>query len=335
MEPRISVVIPAYNAARYVAEAVDSVLAQSLPPREVIVVDDGSTDDTEAVVRRFQDRVRYVRQPNGGSAAARNRGIREARGELIALLDADDVWFPEKLKKQWECLRDHPEAGLVHTNFYYCDENGDERVLGVLGRERVGRCYEIMFQDNGINNSTTLIRRECFDRVGLFDESFKTCQDYDLYLRMSRYYEFAFLDEPLAVYRRHDSNITNDNSRMLKNELRVRRKALQDDPELLELVGKRRVSALIHDRAFFLGYLLHDADRREEARKWLRVALAHRPWHVYSLYLYLANFLPSPWVRGLRRLKAKLSQRPAANADDRTLDRHGVLQGTTQESATQ
>lgn len=308
MNPEISVIIPSYNAARYVAEAVESSLDQTLPPLEVIVVDDGSTDETGEILRRYGDRIRLVRQPNGGLPNARNRGIRESRGDLIALLDADDVWVPDKLEKQWRRLRDHPDAGLVHSDFLYWFTEGDEKVpSNGLNRERSGQCLGKMFLGNGVNSSTALIRRACLDRVGLFDESLRACEDYDFFLRFARHYEFAYVDEQLALYRQHASNMSADPLLMLTHELRVLRKGLQADPELRRLVGKRIIDARIGDLLFNLGYHLHDAHRRAEARACLRQSLSLRPWRVHALFLYAMNLLPDPWVRTMRRLKAKLS----------------------------
>lgn len=114
--PLVSVIIPSYNAARYAAEAVASVLAQTYPRREIIFINDGSTDDTEEMLAPYLGKIRYVRQSNQGLSATRNRAIALARGELLAFLDADDVWRPEKLARQVYCLTENPRIGLVHTN---------------------------------------------------------------------------------------------------------------------------------------------------------------------------------------------------------------------------
>jgi len=308
MGPEISVVIPAYNAARYVVEAVESALNQTLPPLEVIVVDDGSTDETEAVLHPYGGRIRYVRQSNGGPSAARNCGLRESRGELMAFLDADDVWFLNKLEKQWKCLQAHPRAGLVHSNYLFWDaETGDMTPAHLEGDERSGRRYAEVFAWNRLVPSAAMIKRECLDRVGLFDESFRTAEDFDFFLRIARHYEFAYLPECLVRYRKHASNATNNKAMMLTNELRVYRQALRADPDLARLVGRKRLVARFYDSLFALGYIHHDAHRRSEARACFLQALALRPWRLYALFLYLMNALPSPWVRSLRRLKAKFS----------------------------
>jgi len=312
MSPKISVIIPSYNAARFVAEAVASALGQTLPPLEVIVVDDGSTDETEAVLRSFGERIRHIRQPNGGPAVARNRGIRESRGELIAFLDADDVWLPEKLEKQWRCLQNHQAAGLVHSNLLVWDDETGETTPGDDGRrERSGACYGKLFTRSGVTPSTVLLKRECLDRVGVFDETIReaSTEDYDLFLRIARRYEFAFVDEPLILYRRHAASASHGRLKMMTNELRVVRKALGADPELPRLVGRRKVRERLHHLAFSIGYMHHDAGRSAEAREHFKMALANQPWRAYTLALYAINLLPPSWAGAMRRLKGGLSQR--------------------------
>lgn len=311
MEPRISVIIPTYNAARFVAEAIDSALGQTLAPLEVIVVDDGSTDETERVLESYGDRIRVVRQSNGGPAAARNRGIQESKGNLIAFLDHDDVWLAEKLKKQWERLRNHPGAGLVHSNYFSWREDTGEMVLERdPSDDHSGHCYVKTFMNNSIIPSVVMIKRECLDRVGPFDESIlpASADDYDLFLRLARHYEFAYLNEPLTLYRLHSSNASNAGLVMATKTLLVVRKCLSDDPNLSRLAGRSRVRKRFHTLMFDIGYHHHNGYRRAEARRFFRQALLYQPWRVYTLSLYLANFLPTPWTRALRRFKDGLAR---------------------------
>lgn len=168
----VSVAIPAYNCARYLPETVESALSQTLPPLEVIVIDDGSTDDTGEVLARYEGRIRDVRQRNMGISAARNAGIRIARGTLIAFLDADDVWLPSMLAQQCEALS-RTGAGLAHTDFYNWDATTGakpppSRDNGLFD----GYCYRILFwNETGDPASAFTVRRACFDAVGLFDEA--------------------------------------------------------------------------------------------------------------------------------------------------------------------
>jgi len=322
-KPRICVIIPTYNSARFLPEAVESALYQTFSPEEVIVVDDGSTDNTEDVLEPFRGRIHYIRQENQGPAVARNRGISEAKGDLIAFLDADDVWVPDKSEKQVDLLMENPRIGLVHSLYDYLDMAREQRLVPRHGHDGFfGDCYLKCFRRCGVQTSTVLVRKKCVMDVGGFDETIRSasCEDYDLWLRIARHFEFAYIDSPLAHYRMHSTNSTKSSAERrithLEAELYVIRKALSDDPDLEKKIGRRGV----HDRFFELysaiGYHYHDAFMSAKARSFLRKALRHHWIDPYTWALYLANTLPSNYTRGLRSLKrAMVSLRPAAGAE--------------------
>ena len=189
----ISVVIPAYNAAWCVRRAVDSVLAQTLPCLETLVVDDGSTDDTTAVLSAYGDQVRIVRKPNGGLSSARNAGIREARGTMVAFLDADDWWLPGKIAAQHELMLRRPEVGFSSVASRIEDPEG--RLVNVWSSpEWQGSFLEHLFHQPAAvagSGSGVLVRRELFDRVGLFDERLKSLEDIDMWMRLAAVAPFA------------------------------------------------------------------------------------------------------------------------------------------------
>lgn len=218
--PEISVVIPCYNAARYVAAAVRSALAQRTGSMEIIVVDDGSSDGSAQVVRQQFSSVDVVEQPNLGVAAARNAGIRRARGEWIAFLDADDVWLPGKIAAQrrlladmpaarmvytawhvWESCEPEPSPGLLHTLSRGADDNGQWRGAS-------GWIYPELLVDCVVWTSTVLAHRSLFDEAGLFDPSLRIGEDYDLWLRVSRVTPILRVCAPFALYRMNASSIT-------------------------------------------------------------------------------------------------------------------------------
>ncbi len=311
MKSKISVVIPSYNSAAYLADAIDSALKQTLAPLEVIVVNDGSTDETAQILERYRGRICCITQENRGLAGARNRGIAAAQGDLIAFLDADDIWFPEKLEKQLQCLEEHPQAALVHSQPYYWDTGtGEKWTRSNHGRhEYVGLCYHRLFFKPGALAGSMIVRKECLAEVGVFDERIRGAggEDYDLCLRIARHYEFAFVDEPLFLYRLHSSNLTKQRRTCLENELYVVRKALQADPDLRRALGRTAINERLFGLLFELGYHLHDAGRPAEARRYFLQALRHRPLSTRVWMLYLGNFLPSKWVRRLRGLKSSLA----------------------------
>lgn len=209
--PRVSVIVPAYNAAKTLNETLASATAQTFTDLEVIVVDDGSSDDTYAVaLATGDDRVKVVQVPNGGVSRARNHGIQAAQGELIAFLDADDVWQPEKLAKQVQAMADALDAGLCVTAALRIDENSvpighipvtqapDHCAALLLGAMTVG-CV-----------SSGLARRDVLERVGLFKPELSQCADLDLWLRMSVATRIVIVDEPLVRYRSSPMNMSSD-----------------------------------------------------------------------------------------------------------------------------
>jgi len=204
-QPKVSVVIPTYNAARYIAEAIESVLAQSYHDYEIIVVDDGSTDNTKEVLRPYMDRIRYFYKENGGVSSARNRGIQEARGEYIAFLDADDLWLPEKLKLQIEIMEQHPDFAMIHTDIKVIDVNGTllKESANKRRQSHNGMVFEEFFKTyrSLVMMSSALIRKSSIESMGLFDESLSVSEDYDFFLRFFWNYPVYLLDEPLVKYR--------------------------------------------------------------------------------------------------------------------------------------
>lgn len=204
----VSVIIPNYNYAAYLGQAIDSALGQLYPAVEVLVVDDGSTDGSEAVLRGYGDRIRWVRQARVGVSAARNRGIQESRGALIAFLDADDMWKPEKLARQVALLED-PRVGMVFCGIEYVNEVGRRLNVSVTGRSGQALKEIALLRWPGAPGigSTALIRKACFDRVGGFDPQLSTSADWDLWRRLACHYELAMVHEPLVGYRMHDGSM--------------------------------------------------------------------------------------------------------------------------------
>jgi glycosyltransferase involved in cell wall biosynthesis len=239
--PLISIVIPAFNVSSVVAQTLLSVQGQTFSDFEAIIVDDGSTDDTATIIRRFCDidsRFHFISQSHAGASAARNAAIEQAGGEFIAFLDADDVWFPEKLFRQIELFRKDPRANYVFTNFFMWD---GERDLSIwypedkfLPEGDVGR--ELVFNISNVcaaSMSTAMVRREMFCKAGLFDSELVIGEDWDLWLRMAEHGLWVCgTCEPLARYRRWSGNVTNQklksaeaNVFVLEKNLRATRRA--------------------------------------------------------------------------------------------------------------
>lgn len=196
----VSVIIPTYNRAWCLAEAVDSVLAQELRGFELIVVDDGSTDDTPRLLEGYGEAIRTLRRENHGVSAARNAGIAAARAELIAFLDSDDLWLPGKLRRQVEFFTSHPKALICQTEELWV-KNGRRVNPGKRHRKRGGMIFEPSLDLCLVSPSAVMVRRELFERVGLFDESLPACEDYDLWLRVSCRFPVHLIETPLIVKR--------------------------------------------------------------------------------------------------------------------------------------
>jgi glycosyltransferase involved in cell wall biosynthesis len=216
--PKVSVIIPTHNRAGLLRQAIASVLRQSFHDFEIIVVDDASTDETRAAIASQADvRIRYFRHDkNRGGSASRNAGIAHATGEYIAFLDDDDCWLPEKLAAQVRLLdRCPPKVGAVYTGYVRIDIETGGNIAVVLAEKR-GDIYAELRAQNWVGTpSTVVVRRECFDRAGLFDEKLKFGEDYDLWIRISRDYHFEFINEPLVRYAVHRDRLSADTKTIL------------------------------------------------------------------------------------------------------------------------
>ena len=227
--PKVSVIIPVYNAQDFIGETLDSVLAQTFTAYEILLVDDGSTDRSkeiiQAYVRKDPARLRYIYQANQGPGAARNHAIREARGEYLAFLDADDLWMPQRLEEGVRVLDARPEIALVHAQTIRIGEKGepteqaerDERYLS-------GNIFKYLLTRKAhITCPTVLLRKSCLAEAGIFDESPQCIgvEDRDLWLRVTRRYPVAFIDKNLGQYRIRPTSLSRDQKKMLDRKIYV------------------------------------------------------------------------------------------------------------------
>ena len=218
---QVSVIIPTYNSARYLGEAVDSVLAQTFPDFEVLVIDDGSSDETETMMRRYRPPVRYIRQKNSGVALARNRGISESHGRYVAFLDADDTWLAHKLEKQIEALAGASGAGFCYSAFTVVDS--DLKPVSVSRSKRQASALEDLLLRGNVVGSvcTVLCERALFDTLGGFDPALSQCADWDMWVRMAAHTEFTYVDDPLVTYRHHGGMMSRNAALLESDSLRV------------------------------------------------------------------------------------------------------------------
>jgi glycosyltransferase involved in cell wall biosynthesis len=235
----VSVVIPAYNSRQWVKRAVDSVLRQTYPNVEAIVVDDGSTDGTFEYVKAHIPEVTLLQQPNQGVAAARNLGVKHSKGEFIAFLDADDIWAREKLRIQMTVFAKHPHCGLCATDAvaFYSTETAPE--LDTLFREPnegvpTGLDIQSLFRENTINTSSAVVRRDVFFQAGQFDENLRRTQDYDLWLRICDTWKVYYLNIPLIGYQKTPGSLSADTLGRGTTMLQVFEKWLDKYPQFVK-----------------------------------------------------------------------------------------------------
>lgn len=245
----MSVVIPAYNAEDYVCQTLDSVLAQTFTDYEVIMVNDASTDGTPDILREYEldGRFRVVtHEVNKGLAAARNSGIRRARGEFITFLDADDLWRPEKLEYQLRVLEAHPEINfLSNSSLWFSD--GDNPVFPPLPDEpdlRPVGWRSLVLGASPFSASNAIVRAECLRAVGLFDDRLRAAEDRDLWIRLARRFGTVRLEGLVSAYRRHAGNMSADPEHMRRNMKMVLDKTFREVPAPFSL--RRRAYAQMH-----------------------------------------------------------------------------------------
>lgn len=223
---KVSAILTSHNYAAYLPAAIESVLSQTWRDFDLIVVDDGSTDNTERVMEKYARATRYVRQENQGVSIARNRGIQESGAQYVAFLDADDFWLPRKLELQLDALSRRPDCRVCYTAHR---PFGPEFGPRVVGRCRGGRqpiLERLIVSGNVIGSaSTVLCERSLFSDVGGFDPELSDCADWDMWLRIASISDFAHVDESLVAYRRHDRNMTRNIALREKDSRRVLEKA--------------------------------------------------------------------------------------------------------------
>lgn len=228
MAAEVSVIITSYNYARFIRETIQSVLDQTYRDFEVIVVDDGSTDETASILDSFGHNITCIYQANQGKSAALNRGLAASRGRYVAFLDSDDCWMPDALEARVVAFEANPAVGVVYGRARVVDETGRVLPYAIGAPQRyAGDTFRSLLYGVFIPFLTFMVRRECFERVGMyFDPSFGATNDWELYLRLSRVCRFHFLDRPLAHYRVHGSNWSGKPAVMAEQMTRLLHKAL-------------------------------------------------------------------------------------------------------------
>ncbi|MHB1286996.1 MAG: glycosyltransferase family 2 protein [Leptospirales bacterium] len=338
----ISVILPTHNRATLVTLAVESVLNQTFQDIELIVVDDGSTDNTEETLRPYLSRIHYIHQSQGGPGKARNRGIQEARGEYIAFIDDDDIWLPFKLELQIGLLLKHPELALVCTNFKVFDSKGEcdsfiEQYFGLFKRTGMkfdnifqnkelissrmpnesvphsryfywGQVFPTVFQGSLIFQSSILARKKIFQEMGGYDEALSDNEDYKICLKICQKYSIGYVDIDTLRVKLAENTRSNDSSKRTKfweNNLSIVESALNQPenlPRLTKEIIRTRLSLMYHKIGL---YALGDGDNRK-ARRYLNKLILISPLEIKAYILWAMTFLPASFIEGVRKIRRNI-----------------------------
>ena len=288
--PAVSVVIATYNRAHLIAETLDSVLGQSFRNFEIILVDDGSTDNTREVVRRYGTHVQYVCQNNHGPSAARNRGVRQARGDWISIQDSDDLGAPNHLSVLHAFAAAHPTVGMIFANGAYLGGAEHKRktiIPEVKSRLLAQRAVELhdIFDKSIVRLQAALISKAAYEAVGGHDESLRICMDLDLSFRLLMNFPIAYIDEVVFSYRKHDGNIGRNEELRLTENIRVIEKLLHDYPQANNMMSRQQIARRLAYRYYRLAKGRWQRRQHADARQALLQAVALCPVNVkYRLY---------------------------------------------------
>lgn len=289
-EPKVSMVIATYNRARFLPETIESAFNQRFQDFELVVVDDGSDDDTRKALEPYGARINYIYQPNQGPSAARNLGVQQARAAWIAIQDSDDLCAPNHLETLYGYAERHPDCAMVFGNGSYLGgaEHRRETIIPADKSRRLaarGVSLGDIFDKSIVRLQAALISKSCYDAVGGHDESLRISMDLDLSFRLLNRYPVAYLDEVVFYYRKHGGNISGDQELRLLENIRVIEKLLADNPQAEQLLGARRVAARLAYRYYRLAKGRWRAGQKEQARQALKSAVALRPMALkYRVY---------------------------------------------------
>lgn len=302
--PLVSVVIPTYNCAKFIAGTLDSVLNQTFRDIEIIVVNDGSTDDTEKVLQKYMGKIRYYFKENQGVSAARNFGIVDSQGKYIAFLDADDLWMPNKLAWQVNALENNSKYDIAYSNYCFINESGNFLCEGVK-RKKIcsGKLFEKIITRKVVAHPITwLVRRKCFDEIGLFDTKLKRSEDHEMISRLSNKFMLFGIKEPLAQLRQRANSLGRCNAadREIYRFRGIGKIIFNNRSNPFIKKNKNKIKA---------DYLLLSAQaylkegNLKTARKRIFAAIKRNPAHIKSYFYLLSTLLSSKIFLSLKKTR--------------------------------
>lgn len=308
---KVSVILPVYNGGKFIAETIESMLSQTIKDFEVLVVDDGSTDDSKEIIQKYisnsNREIRYFYQENKGIAAARNKGIKESNGKYIAFLDQDDLWLPEKLERQVKYLEENPDTALVYTDSIRFGDCSNAWKLTPYE----GKVFLQLINGNFISALTVVVRREVFKKVGCFDEdrNLMGCDDYDMWLRIASIYKIGYINEKLARWRAHSKGYTYAQSTKMN---RAAIAVLEKNFRLFKFHKiritdfRRKILSPIY---FGLGWIYFNNRDFKTARQVFTTAIKYNPLSFKYIAYYILSLFPVKIVNFLTGLKRQSIER--------------------------
>ena len=290
--PLVSIVLPTYNCAAFLPHSIGSILAQIYNSYEIIVVDDGSTDNTKEVLYPFMQRIKYILlEQNKGLPTARNIGILSAQGKYIAFIDADDLWLPEKLQTDIEYFETHPEVSMVYSKHLNIDQNG--RMLDEASQKRLpsGNIFTQLFSEqNFIITSSVVVRKEIFETTGLFYEQLSNCQDWDMWLRIAFYFKVGGINTPLVKYRHNPHSLSKNRNNVLKYQKMVIDKIYSNFKDKENGINEKLYKKRLASHYAKVGrYYLRMGDKNR-ANENFGLSLKNDPLNLRSIRYYLCTF---------------------------------------------
>ena len=274
--PTVSVIIHTYNNEKFIVETVESVLNQTYKDYEIIIVDDGSEDGTRDALMPYMQKIRYHYKENGGIASAKNAGINLSEAEFVAFLDHDDLWVPDKLQLQMECFNENHQVGLVYAKYTSFRDGKELRTKPEKGYS--GWIFKELLAKSFIQTSTVVVKKECLNAVGPYDESFSLGDEYDMFLRISKKFQCGFVDKGLTRYRVHDTNASNNDFLFDNENLGVYKKVYNN---FMDLDGeeKRILRKRIARYSMKVAEGLNRQGKLEESKKYQKEALSYLPFY--------------------------------------------------------
>ena len=274
--PTVSVIIHTYNNEKFIAETVESVLNQTYKDYEIIVVDDGSADGTRDALVPYMQKIRYHYKENGGIASAKNAGICLSQTEFVAFLDHDDLWVPDKLQLQMECFNENLQVGLVYSKYTSFRDGKELRTKPEKGYS--GWIFKELLSKSFIQTSTVVVKRECLDAVGPYDETFSLGDEYDMFLRIARKFQCGFVDKGLTRYRVHDTNASNNDFLFDNENLGVYKKVYNNFTDI-DGVEKKILRKRIARYSMKVAEGLYRQGKQEESKKYQMEANNYLPFY--------------------------------------------------------